>query len=693
MANSGNVVVNTYASRTYTVRWSLTSQNATNNTSTISWALDIADPTYVHITEWRLSISIGGTTVVNSASKVWREYGNNVYTGSLTFTHDSSGNKSFTISVNASVYDSGLNYTRSGTFDLPQIKRASSFATIPTFTMGQSGTITISKENSAYYSAIKVSYGNSNYSTSGYINSSGVLSSKLNDGLFSGTSRAWTPPLDFANAIPTATVGVGSITLYTYSNSSGTTQIGSKSTTFYVNVPSTVVPSISTSNPAPTFTISNSNSTISDWGVAVQGYTKLNVTATAVGVYRSEITKFNLSGGYTISTAPSSTDESDVYNKKGILNLTTGVITTYGDQTFSLQAVDGRLRNSNTVTSSSIHIYPYSKPNIKSFNVSRSSNDITKVVPTFECEYSDVDSHNSLTVKLKWRQYGSDTWNTMSGSPSSGTEISSLTFVATQAFEFQLQLTDSLGNSTTSIAVRIGTQDVFMDFGAGGNKLGIGTIVSSVPTGYDGVVEIKNTWDLRVSGQSMNDFMDDCVMRGGEAYVGDINTPIYIQEGYALPCSMSGLANQYRTNLGNYQFWHTYAVPTSSQAASGWRNIYTSGQPLFGVSVSQLGGGLYLVNYVVSIQAATEGMATCRLCLYHSGTPDEIQSSTYRTRSTIPVGNDMISTFNVTFIWNAGSANEDFYVHPQVYSSVAFTPKAAFIGMTKIGDTWTHATM
>ena len=128
--------------------------------------------------------------------------------------------------------------------------------------MGTAGTITVSKASSSFTHTITYSWGNDNYKESGTICTKS-----------SNTSVSWTPSLNLAKSIPSATSGVGTLTCTTYS---GNTSVGSKSIQFTCNVPSSVKPTISDF----AITLDNSaNDVIKEWGLAVVGFTKVKLTA------------------------------------------------------------------------------------------------------------------------------------------------------------------------------------------------------------------------------------------------------------------------------------------------------------------------------------------------------------------------------------------------------------------------------
>lgn len=91
--------------------------------------------------------------------------------------------------------------------------------------------------------------------------------------------------------------------------------------------------------------IVNDNSIINNWGIAIAGYSKVKILATASGIYGSKISNFSIDGGY--STTQNGTS----------LSYISDVITSSGSQTFTVVAKDSRARSSASKTTSAITFY------------------------------------------------------------------------------------------------------------------------------------------------------------------------------------------------------------------------------------------------------------------------------------------------------------------------------------------------
>ncbi len=150
MALSGYVNTTDYDGRYYKLAWTAT-QSVANNQSTINWTLSAETAGWW--AERTLNVVIAGTTVYTKTDRVER-YDGTIATGSLKLTHDSAGNKSFSVSVQAAVYGSSVNCTGSKTFTLNQIPRAATLTKAVDFT--DEGSPTINYSNPAGTSVDKL---------------------------------------------------------------------------------------------------------------------------------------------------------------------------------------------------------------------------------------------------------------------------------------------------------------------------------------------------------------------------------------------------------------------------------------------------------------------------------------------------------------------------------------------------------
>lgn len=460
MALSGKVETATYtpsnSSNTWKVvlNWTAT-QSVSDNTSTISWNIKVSTTSstgYVVVSEIRAKIN-GTEVYYRSHDNHTNGYnGTQIASGTTTVNHNTDGTKSVAMSIEAGIYQWAINKSGSNTFTLDTIPRASSITTATDKTLGNACSIKWTPNSSTFKYKVKFSLGSWNYTTPSFISPASTSAY---------TYTGYTLPLDVANYLPNATTGTMTAYLYTY-NSSGT-QIGSTaSKTFTVTVPSSIKPSIS----SVSATLVNSNSVINGWGVAVAGYTKVKVSASASGSYSSTISSFDISGGYTTTQTGTS------------LAYTGGVISSSGSKTFTVVAKDSRGRSSDSKSATAITFYAYSKPTVSSFTVARSSSNAKKVVVKANWTFSSVNSKNAATATLYYKKSSNTSWTTY-GTIAKNTNVTLTNdFEETSSYNFKVVVTDSLSNSAQEEGF-ISTIEVTMDFRAGGKGLGIGKIAET----------------------------------------------------------------------------------------------------------------------------------------------------------------------------------------------------------------------
>lgn len=646
MALSGSVATGEMEGRSVTLSWTAT-QSVTNNTSTVSWTLKTTGSYSAGVAVREVSAKINGSSVYHTDS-LNSIYGGNVpanytiATGSFTVNHNSSGAGSFTAYVGAGIYYQwAINTENTKTFTLDTIARASSIS-VPSggFTMGTAGTITITKANSSYTDTLTWRFGNA----------SGTIVTKT-----SSTSVSWTPTTaTLAPQIPNATSGTGTITCTTYN---GNTSVGSKSVSFTATVPTSVKPTVSNVAVAMDNT---ANATIAGWGVAVKGYTKARVTASGAGSNGSTISSFAITGGYTQSVAGTS------------LDYTGDPITSTGTVNFSVSSVDTRGRTS-TASSASLTVYDYSNPTISKFTVNRSSTQTNKVIVNANWTFASVGGKNSVSTALIYKQRNLTSWSDPITISKNTNVTLSPTFDVTKSYDFQLTITDAVGNSATMTG-SVSTQDVLLDFRAGGAGLGIGKIIES-----DSLVEIKDDWNFKTHGKEIKTLIKDeaeanVTKLTGVGTVGDSRVPIYFNAGVP-------------TEVTNDAWYYTYTVDTTQKAASAWRRIVASNSaPSWTIPK-----GVYMITLSATIKSATGSVGIATIRLWNSSNNSELGGSDGNTsRQTIPTHSTFNTTFNTT-LYHKQQSSGNFSIYPEVYAGAAFTASDCFLSMVRVADTWSNS--
>lgn len=277
--------------------------------------------------------------------------------------------------------------------------------------------------------------------------------------------------------IPDSEYGTVAVSLMQYSDYNGTVSVGASSTkSFRITLKDSVIPTI-TSYSA---TIDNSaNDVVNSWGIALTGFTKVRLVASASGIYGSEIKSFSISGDYR------ATVNSDV------LDYTGKIIGISGNKSFIIKCTDTRGRVSEQIITDPIYFLPYTAPKARKLSMKKNEfddNDIQndRMVATATWTYDLVDGHNSSYGKIYYKMSTAEDWTEHDGIIENNVPftLNQLKLSEEVSYNFKVIVTDSIG-STSSKEAFSSTIRVLMDYQAGGMGLGIGKICEIDNVGLD----------------------------------------------------------------------------------------------------------------------------------------------------------------------------------------------------------------
>lgn len=470
MALSGSVETSAYqfnsGTRTVILKWTA-EQDIENNQTTIYWEA-VGGGTYTGnpiVCELRVTID-GNVVFHREGIQENREnctIGYKLAEGNTTITHSNDGSRSVTMKIEAGIYVWTINKSGSSTFTLDTIGRSSGITSASNVTLGNSCSVKWTPASTSLYYKLKFSLGDKSYTTNA------IHPNTTSEYTYTGYKIKIE---DYASKITSSATGTMTVYLYTYSNSSCSTQIGSTvSKTFTVTIPTSVKPTLESA----TVTIDNSaNSVVEKWGLYVNGYSKAKITVNSSnvsGAYGSTISSFTISGGYS-KTVNGTT-----------LNYTGGTLSS-GNKTFYVVANDSRGRSSEKVVAKtsdgkeSITVYSYSKPSVSSLKVSRDSENNKLMIVKADWSYSSVNGKNSATATLYYKKSTSDKWIPYDGEIAKDANTTlDIEFEEASSYNFKLTVADAL--SSISYEASTSTIQVLMDFRAGGKGLGIGKICES----------------------------------------------------------------------------------------------------------------------------------------------------------------------------------------------------------------------
>lgn len=418
-------------------------QNASKNQSTLTMTLYVKRDAYGPSWNTRCDayIQLDGSKVMTYTSNFnigtsWVKIGSTV---SKTITHSADGTK--TVSIKGFFDSLGLttkltDLTVTGNVKLTDIPRASSISSISGSTIGSPVTINISREVSSFTHKVYYTFGE----TKDYLLGSNV-----------GTSLTFTPSMNDCNDIPNAAKGTATIRVDTYS---GSTKIGSASKNFTLNVPASVVPTLT----GISFTRIDGE-VPSDWGLYVKTKSKVKAAITgAAGAYGSTIKSYSISGGGYSGTASS---------------LTTGFLNAAGTITFTAKITDSRGRTATKTAS--ITVVDYSPPVLSSVAGFRCDSGGTEqddgefISLTASFSGASVNGKNSITGQYRYMPEGG-AWSDFITLSSGQAAVFPASGDAT--FMVQVQVSDAF--TTISQNIVVNSIQFIMDFKAGGNGIAFG---------------------------------------------------------------------------------------------------------------------------------------------------------------------------------------------------------------------------
>ena len=480
---SGSFLSNTGTNLNLYITWS---SIATNETNTSEVTVKVYSRSYTingsaladsYVTVNGNTKSLSGVSLSQSVSNLTDKL---LTTYVVTVPHNSDGTKSITIKANiefngtvSGKYLSDI--TASQTVTLETIPRSSGLSIPASVNTGSSLTSTITPSSSTFAHKIAFIIDSSVKYTSGFINP--------------GTNTfAYTIPHSW---LPSSTSKQMTVRLYTYTSTSATTAIGQVDKTLTVNVPTSIIPTVSTLT-----------ATVVDGvgGYYVEGKSKVKLTATATAGSGATLSSYvfggaNISGNTTSYTSTSAT-------------VTSSVIKTDGTVTYSVIAKDTRPGRESVAKTTSITVYPYAQPQITSITAQRcladgtldSNGTYAKV--TVKTSYSSVNGANQRELKLYSSKdnYASGTVvlaktnsdNTYTGVYGSG-------FTATSSYTIRAVITDSYNTGTTiqkSAVLKVAERTI--NIAKYGNGVSIGGLSTVTDSTASGLFEVN--WNSKIVG-------------------------------------------------------------------------------------------------------------------------------------------------------------------------------------------------
>lgn len=439
MATSGKVSSNGYQGRYITFSWSLTTQSIAANTSTISWRLE-GDGTgqSSRYKAGNFKVVIDGVTVYSTSQddRIWLYDGTLVASGNYTFNHNSAGEKSFNVSIQAGIYTYAVNCTGSGSFALPTINRISVINSITGNNTSDELAVNYTEYVAAYTNNLIIKLSNTTLQTINNYNSgaSFTLSDSALNTIYSSVTSAKTATLSFS--------------LQTYSGSLliGTSDAVSKVLNINDSNPSIGAVTYIDSNNT-TVGITNNNQYI------IRNNSTLQVTVSNLAALNSAtLSSITVAGGGVSQTRSlsGSTDASEVFNL--------GTINQSSNFTLTVTLTDSRgYTTTKTVT---ILVYDYNLPTA-TISALRVDNFYTTTNVTVNAVYASIGGHNTLSLTAQYKKTSDSSY----GTPVTLTNGQTTALSLDNNYEWNLKVivADSLGSTTYNLIIGRGLPIWFID--------------------------------------------------------------------------------------------------------------------------------------------------------------------------------------------------------------------------------------
>ena len=538
MATSGSKSVAVTSWDTLKFTWELQSQSVANNTSTISWKLELIADSSGRIdssAKKNYSITVNGTkyTGTNSVG-IAANSTITLKSGSTTIAHNSNGTKTFSYSFSQefSITFSGTEIgtkSGSGSGTLPTIARKSSL-TASNGTLGTAQTLTVSRQDSSFKHTITYKCGSV----------TDTIATKS-----SNTSILWTPPLTLAKQNTTGTSVSVVFTIETFADD---TSIGTNTKTITCAIPASVKPTVSLS-------VSDSLGFASTYGGYIQGLSKFKVTIAASGSQDSTIKTYKTTADGKTYTAAS---------------FTTGVISGTGTLTISVTVTDSRGRTATASTTATV--LTYSAPKITALSVSRCNSDGSTnatgsyLKVTFSASLTALNNKNTAAYTLQYKKASATSYTSKTLTNYAGKyAVTNGTYIfAAETSTYNIILTASDAFSSHTKTASGASTSKFMSWFSKGLGIAIGKVAELsgwFDCGYDAIFR-KNVYMNQYADNEKAVYFYNNAGRSGQTYAED--------GVYPHKCKLYGGNASSTTAIGLYDTMNSRAILAYNDILNYW---------------------------------------------------------------------------------------------------------------------------
>lgn len=439
MATSGRVSSNGYEGRYITFSWSLTSQSIKANTSTISWRLE-GDGTG-EVSRYKagnFKVTIDGVNVYSTSQddRIWLYDGTLVASGNYTFNHNSQGQKSFSVSIQAGIYTYAVNCTGSGSFTLPTISRISNITAISGSNTSDELSVTYTEYVASYTNNLIIAINENRIQTiTNYTSgASFTLDDAALNSIYTTITTAKTVSLNFR--------------LQTYDGSTllGTSEVVYKTFTINDSNPTIGAVTYKDSN-STTVGITNNNQYI------IRNKSTLAVTvANLKAINNATLSSITVAGGGVSQTRSLSgtSDASEVFNL--------GAVNQSSSFTLTVTLTDSRgFTVTKTIT---ILVYDWTLPTA-TISALRVDNYYTTTNVTVNATYSSIGGRNTLSISAQYKRTSDSSYGAAVALTDG--QQAQLSLDNSYAWDLKIIVADSLGSTIYNLVIGRGLPIWFLD--------------------------------------------------------------------------------------------------------------------------------------------------------------------------------------------------------------------------------------
>lgn len=465
------------------------SPSVANNTSRvqIKWTSTQTGTSYnlnTRTAKYWVSINGGAATEYAVSYTLPKGTTTTILDTTITVPHRDDGSGTITVATWMDTRISAGVVEKSQSLTLTTIARASAITSAANVTLGNACSVSWTPNSTAFRYKLRFSLGSWNYTTGA------IHPNKTSSYTYTGYTI---PIADVAKQILNSFTGRMTVTLYTYSNSGATTQVGSAdSETFTVTVPTSEAPIVSMSL-SPVHTLPEQFN-----GLYIQGLSKVKAALSADALHDATIKYYNMA----VEGKTYGADE----------DYTSGYLTNSGTISVSGHAVDSR--DYGGYTPGSVVVIPYANPKIQNVTATRCdasgnpSDGGTYLKITAKRSYYPVVSNdvqkNFCEIRYRYKvesdRYYSDWVTILAGDNLSSDEVVTGpllagNFLATNTYQVEVQAIDDVGKTATSTIV-IPTDKVYWHRDGVHNALGLGKYNEKENA-------LDSAWDFYMNGNKI----------------------------------------------------------------------------------------------------------------------------------------------------------------------------------------------